>query len=188
MLDLDRAIAERALAKKLVSEGDLTRCERLLADRRAAGAKTYLAQVLVQEHLIDPKSLIELQDDLGAQIYECPKCSQRHSALDLGAKKTFPCKGCGQEVRLHSVDKKLTQVEVLASRDPRDLCISLRLASEGSASLSHVSEMDLSRYQVENELGRGGYGVVFQVNDSQMDRSVALKVMKATTELFSVAR
>src|SRR5581483_10566256 len=183
MLDMDRAIAERALARKLVSEGELTRCERILAERRAAGAKTYLAQVLVQEHVLDPKSLVELQDELGAAIYECPKCSQRHSALDLGGWRSFPCKGCGLEVRLRAADRGLAEVEVLASRDPLDLTISLRAADESSASLGKVSEVDLTRYKVEGELGRGGYGVVFQANDTQLERRVALKVLKATSDL-----
>src|SRR5581483_2070388 len=183
MLDMDRAIAERALARKLVSEGELTRCERILAERRAAGAKTYLAQVLVQEHVLDPKSLVELQDELGAAIYECPKCAQRHSALDLGGGRSFPCKGCGLEVRLRAQDRGFSQVEVLASRDPRDLAVSLRRAEESSASLDKVSEVDLSRYKVAGELGRGGYGVVFQANDTQMDRRVALKVLKGASEI-----
>jgi serine/threonine protein kinase len=183
MLDLDRAIAERALERKLVKQSDITRCEKILAERRAEGRRTYLAQVLVQEKLLDPRSLVELQDDLGAAIYECPKCAQRHSAIELGSGKSFTCKGCGLPVRVKTSERQFTQVEVLASRDPRDLCVSLRPADSGSASLEKVSEVNLSRYKVEGELGRGGYGVVFKARDESMDRLVALKVLKATQEL-----
>jgi serine/threonine-protein kinase len=187
VLDLDRAIAERALARSLVSESDLKRCEKLVAERRKKGQRSYVAQVLVEQELLDPKSLVELHDELGAAIYECPKCARRHSAIEIGKGKSFPCRGCGIEVKLKEEERKLNQIEVLASRDPRDLSVSLHVAEESSGSLSQVSEVDLTRYKVEGELGRGGYGVVFKARDASMDRLVALKVLKATQELGATA-
>ncbi|HZU99697.1 MAG TPA: serine/threonine-protein kinase [Planctomycetota bacterium] len=187
MLDLDRAIAERALARSLVSESDLKRCQSLVAERRKKGQRSYVAQVLVEQELLDPKSLVELHDELGAAIYECPKCARRHSAIEIGKGKSFPCRGCGIEVKLRDEERKLNQVEVLASRDPRDLSVSLHVAEESSGGLSQVSEVDLTRYKVEGELGRGGYGVVFKARDASMDRLVALKVLKATQELGTTA-
>src|SRR5262249_52018072 len=142
MLDLDRAIAERAVARKLVKESDVTRCEKLVEERRAQGQRTYLSQVLVQERSLHPKTLAELKDALGAAISECPRCERRHSAIELGSAKTFACKGCGLEVRLRSKDRQFSQVEVLASRDPRDLCVSLRVAESSTASLDKVTEVD----------------------------------------------
>jgi serine/threonine-protein kinase len=190
MLDLDRAIAERAVANGLVSQGDIARCETLVSERRAAGKKTYLAQVLVQEKLLEPKHLIELQEEMGGAIYECPKCKKRHATVDLASGKgSFPCKGCGKSIKLRKNDWNLSMVEVLASRDPRDLTISLRLDEEtGSGGKSSaISETDLTRYEVEEELGRGGYGVVFKARHKDLDRHVALKILKASAELSTTA-
>ena len=48
--------------------------------------------------------------------------------------------------------------------------------------LRHVTESpDFSetRYQVEDEIGRGGMGTVYRAWDAQLERRVALKVMDA---------
>ena len=51
--------------------------------------------------------------------------------------------------------------------------------------LRHLREVvdlpDLAgtRYQLEEEIGRGGLGVVYAARDTQLDRRVALKVMDA---------
>jgi serine/threonine-protein kinase len=183
MRDLDRAIAERAQARGLLDGATLERCQRLVEDRRAQGKRAYLAQVLVQEKVLAPGQLLELEDDIAAPVYECPKCQQRHTAEDVGrAGEKFSCKGCGKKVRLLERDRVLTQIEVLASKDPRDLTIPLRLASE-TGSATQVGEVDLERYQVEEELGRGGYGIVWKARHKDLDRPVALKVVRATDDL-----
>lgn len=48
--------------------------------------------------------------------------------------------------------------------------------------LRHVMEtpdFSATRYQVEDEIGRGGMGIVYQAWDSQLERRVAVKVMDA---------
>ena len=38
--------------------------------------------------------------------------------------------------------------------------------------------MKYGRYEIIKELGKGGMGVVYQAHDPQIDRSVALKVLR----------
>jgi serine/threonine protein kinase len=43
--------------------------------------------------------------------------------------------------------------------------------------VTEIPDFSASRYQVEDEIGRGGMGIVYRAWDSQLERPVALKVM-----------
>jgi serine/threonine protein kinase len=45
--------------------------------------------------------------------------------------------------------------------------------------VAEIPDLSATRYQVEEEIGRGGMGVVYRAWDAQLERRVALKVMDA---------
>ncbi len=185
MRDLDAELVAAALAEGLITPEEQARVERLVA---ASKGKLYRAQVLVRERLIGTGELLTLQDKVRARIYECPHCKRRHprAKLPKEAGAAFRCQGCDRSLRLDETRAGLSRIEVLASRDPRDLAVRLSEAST-SETASDVSVMDLDRYEVEEELGRGGYGVVFKAFQRDLQRPVALKVLQTGVKLPEVA-
>ncbi|MBX3466479.1 MAG: protein kinase [Planctomycetes bacterium] len=185
MRQLDLDVAQRALDEGLITAADKQRVDRLVADAQKQGVRLHAAQALVRERLISCADLLRLQDGQEARLYECPHCRHRHARADLPKKQRqrFACKGCKRPLELERAE--LSRLEVLASRDPLDLSVPLHSVSESSASA--LSEIDLDRYEVHEELGRGGYGVVFKAVQKDLEREVALKVLRAGADLPPVS-
>ncbi len=185
MRDLDDRIVAAALERGLVSKADVARIERLVEASAASPPRQYAAQLLVRERLLSCHDLLAIQDELAARIYACPHCGHRHAKDDLPgkAKKRFACAGCGRPIKQADTVPELSRIEVLASRDPLDLSVPLAASEVSNSLASDLVELDLNRYEVEDELGRGGYGVVFRAHQKDLDRTVALKVLKSGPEL-----
>ena len=175
-------VDEAALQGGFVDEADLDRVDAIV---ERSGGKLYRAQVLVRERFLTTDELLTLQNRVGATLYTCRACGARHKRADLPTERGqgAVCKSCKEPVRLKET-AALSRIEILASQDPRDLSIPLENSSSASAS---VSEIDLDRYEVQDELGRGGYGVVFRATHRDLEREVALKVLRKGTKLPEIA-
>src|ERR1700722_11983853 len=90
----------------------------------------------------------------------CPKC---RSSIEWIADPTAiacTCPGCGS---------------VLSPDDAGDATVKDTIAAAESVSLL-LQCQKIGRFQIECELGRGGYGTVFKAHDSKLERLVAVKV------------
>jgi len=181
VLDLDGAIVARALEAGWITERDERAAQRAVAKARKRGKALYVAQALVQRRALDCQQLLELGRQVDARLYECPNCGHKMSSKDLPQNGDgFACTRCEHELEADHA-QTLSLAEVLTSRDPLDLSVTLRDKDPREASTSASSSLppfDLARFELQEELGRGAYGVVFRAMQTDLQREVALKVLR----------
>jgi formylglycine-generating enzyme required for sulfatase activity/WD40 repeat protein/predicted Ser/Thr protein kinase len=101
----------------------------------------------------------------------CPASECGHTWKDqpaeAGAEST--CPACGRSVAKLDLGKTVTG----PSHDPNATVLALASADDIA---SH--EKALGRYRIDSELGKGSFGVVYRGYDPQLNRQVAVKVLK----------
>ncbi len=171
----DRAFVDAAIARGLIGPAQAAEAiEHAHAQPPPVDAFT-VGRSLVAKGFLRPVDLVALCLEARHELYVCGGCAAR-----LGASQVQPlmaCPSCGAILEASRVDisREVSAAEVLGSRQATDLSIPLPLRGHPTPTSSGDV---LARYRVDGELGRGGVGVVLRTHDTQLDRPVALKIVR----------
>ncbi|MBM4047355.1 MAG: hypothetical protein FJ279_19795, partial [Planctomycetes bacterium] len=99
---------------------------------------------------------------MAESVLHCAGCNLRHRVTPYDPQRTYTCPKCQGTLR-----PELSATEALAAQS-RD---------ESSAAPDPLVGQRIAHYHILNKLGQGGMGTVYQAENLQLKRTVALKIL-----------
>ncbi len=176
--DPEFQLGQLALARGLIDLNRLLDC----ACRAGAHGSASLDELLVESGLLEPSDVERLHRDLG-QMDD----AEIQSVLDQG--DTIALESVAENSRQHSqtlIDEYANSIAVAQTvQTPPPSDQSSAAAETDAQTVISALRDPTRRYDIIDELGRGGMGKILRAHDQLLDRQIALKTLLPDTSVHN---
>lgn len=162
-----------ALERKMIDQRKLGECIRDQIRSNRHGVRVHIGQVMLSKGYISPEQFLDLVNGQKKELRRCVSC-ELYLVVDP-ASPMENCKSCGGTVVKIKTPAEITEA-ISRVRRPSSTGIIVRAVTS------------LGKYQIINEIGRGGMAIVYKAKDTVLRRYVALKVIRQESDNLVLVR
>lgn len=162
-----------ALERKMIDQRKLGECIRDQIRSNRHGVRVHIGQVMLSKGYLSPEQFLELVNGQKKELRRCVSC-ELYLVVDP-ATSMENCKSCGGTVVKIKTPAEITEAISRVPRPPSTGVIVRAVTS-------------LGKYQIINEIGRGGMAIVYKAKDTVLRRYVALKVIRQESDNLVLVR